>query len=69
MTENNDASIQDKITTLDQLVEWFDSDEFNLEMALEKFKEAELLANGIEKDLLALKNEIVLVKQKFDQAS
>ena len=66
MTKSNDTTIQQKIIKLDELVAWFDSDDFVLETALEKFKTAELLAEEIEKDLAALKNDIQVVKQKFD---
>jgi exonuclease VII small subunit len=59
-------TIQQKTIELNKLVDWFDSDEFNLEMALDKFKQAETIAADIEKDLLSLKNEINIVKQKFD---
>lgn len=68
MTKNNDITIQEKIAKLDTLVAWFDSDEFSLETALDKFKAAEVLAGEIEKDLDSLKNDIQVVKQKFDQA-
>lgn len=59
-------TIQEKTTELNELVAWFDSDDFALETALEKFKQAELLAQDIEKDLNSLKNDIEIVKQKFD---
>ena len=59
-------TIKEKTTELTELVAWFDSDEFSLEAALDKFKAAEVLAEEIEKDLLALKNDIQVVKQKFD---
>lgn len=59
-------TIQEKMTELNELVQWFDSDEFTLETALVKFKVAENLAADIEKDLNSLKNEIQIVKQKFD---
>ncbi len=59
-------SISEKTTRLNELVRWFDGEEFNLELALDKFKDAEKLALEIEKDLLSLKNEIEVVKQKFD---
>lgn len=65
MSKEN-KTIQDKMTALSQLVAWFDSDDFSLETAIDKFKEAEILAETIEKDLVALKNEIKIVKQKFD---
>jgi len=62
-------SIQDKIAELSKLVEWFDSDDFTLEAAIDKFKQAELLAETIEKELTALKNDIQVVKKKFDSES
>lgn len=61
-----DKTIQEKTAELTKLVEWFDSEDFKLEAALDKFKEAETIADDIEKDLLSLKNEIQIVKQKFD---
>ena len=67
MSQNdNKKTVQDKITELSELVAWFDSDEFALETALDKFKKAETLAIEIEQDLLSLKNDIQIVKQKFD---
>ena len=59
-------SIQDKTVELNELVAWFDSDDFVIETALEKFKQAEKLAAEIEADLQAVQNEIQIVKQKFD---
>lgn len=61
----NEQTIQEKTAKLAELTAWFDSDEFVLEEALDKFKEAEALAAEIEKDLLELKNEITVVKQSF----
>lgn len=59
-------SIQDKTVELTKLVSWFDSEDFQLELALDKYKQAEKLAADIENDLTNLKNEINIVKQKFD---
>lgn len=59
-------TIQEKITELTKMVEWFDGNEFKLEIALEKYQLAEKLAAEIEQDLSSLKNEISIVKQKFD---
>jgi hypothetical protein len=42
------------------------ADEFELEAAIEKYKTAETLAGDIEKDLSELKNEITVLKTKFD---
>ena len=59
-------SITDKTNELDKLVDWFDSDDFTIEQALDKYKQAEKLATEIENDLLTIKNEIKIVKHKFD---
>lgn len=63
---NKDKTIQEKMTELSELVTWFDSDDFTLEAALDTFKSAEKLASDIEQDLSSLKNDIQIVKQKFD---
>lgn len=59
-------TIEEKMAELDQLVAWFDGDKFELEGAIEKFKKAEALAADIEKDLQSLKNDVQVIKQKFD---
>ncbi|MBB1556111.1 exodeoxyribonuclease VII small subunit [Candidatus Saccharibacteria bacterium] len=65
MSQEN-KSISEKMTKLGELVAWFEGEEFELEVALDKYKEAEKLADEIEKDLSGLKNEITVLKQKFD---
>lgn len=62
-------SIQEKTAELEELVAWFNSDEFVLESALDKFKQAEALAAEIEKDLSQVQNDIRVVKEKFDAES
>jgi len=47
-------------------VTWFQSPAFALEEAVTKFKAAETLAEEIEKDLTKLKNDIKVVKKRFD---
>lgn len=62
-------SIQEKTAELSELVAWFDSDEFALEQALDKFKAAEKLAQDIEQDLATLRNDIEVVKKSFNGES
>lgn len=69
MSQENKLTIAEKTALLDSLVAWFDSDDFELEQALDKFAEAEKLAADIEADLLSLKNDIELVKAKFSDVS
>jgi exonuclease VII small subunit len=68
MSAKNNDSIAEKTARLDTLVAWFDSDEFELEQALDMFTQAEKLAAEIERDLRTLQNNITLVKARFDAA-
>lgn len=65
MTKSS-KTIQEKITELQQLTAWFESDEFELEKALDVFKRAEELAAEIETDLKKLKNDVQVVAKKFE---
>lgn len=64
MTKSN-QTIQEKIAKLDEMVLWFESDDFQLEQASAKLKEAAKLAADIEHDLEAVANDIQQVKQSF----
>jgi exonuclease VII small subunit len=68
MSAKNNSSIAEKTAKLNELIAWFDSDEFELEKALDRYAEAEKLAKEIEHDLLALKNNIQVVKDRFAEA-
>lgn len=67
MSIKNNLTVAEKTAKLSEVVAWFDSDDFELEQALDKFTEAEKLAEEIEHDLLALKNNINIVKAKFTE--
>ena len=68
MSQKNNQTVAQKLAKLDELVAWFDGEDFTIETALDKFSEAEALAREIEDDLAGLKNDIQLVKARFDQA-
>jgi exonuclease VII small subunit len=65
MSDQN-KTVQEKLTELSEMVSWFQGASFKLEEAVDKFKAAEKLAEDIEKDLTKLKNDIKVVKKKFD---
>jgi exonuclease VII small subunit len=65
MSDQN-KSVQEKLADLSELVGWFQGASFKLEDALTQFKAAEKLAEEIEKDLTKLKNDIKVVKKRFD---
>ena len=54
-------SISQKIATLDESVEWFYSEEFSLDQALQKYKDANKLALDIKEDQSKLKNQIEVI--------
>ena len=61
-------SINDKITKLNELTQWFYTDEFNLDEAKQKYEEAANLAKEIEADLGALKNRIEVISKDFSKS-
>lgn len=60
-------SLKQKIELLDNKIEWFYSDEFDLAKAEEKYKESTELAKEIEKDLSELKNKIEVLAEDFSK--
>lgn len=66
MSEKN-STVQQKLSDLSELVAWFQSSDFALEEAVEQYKKAEALAAEIEADLAHVKNDIKVIKQRFDQ--
>lgn len=60
------SSIAEKTAKLNELIAWFDGDDFELEKAIDMFSQAEKLAQEIEKDLLEVKNKITVLSEKFE---
>lgn len=63
MIENK--TLGQKIEELEKSTDWFYSDEFNLDEAAKKYKEAIELAKELQKDLSDLQNEIEILDQDF----
>lgn len=61
----SDVTVQGKIAQLDEMVAWFEGDDFQLEQASAKLKEAAKLAVDIERDLNKVANDIQEVKKSF----
>ncbi len=68
MVEKKKVSIREQIAKLDAAVDWFYSDEFNLEEATEKYQKALELSQAIEQDLLELKNQVEILPEDFTKA-
>lgn len=69
MSIKNNPTIAEKTAKLNELVAWFDSEDFELERALDVFTQAEKLAQEIEHDLLSLKNNIEIVRVPFTETA
>lgn len=60
-----EPSLGELISDLDRQVEWFYSDNFRLEEAVDRYKDAAKLAKKIEADLKSLRNEIEVLTEDF----
>jgi len=65
--KSNQPTLKEQIANLQTLLEWFEQQDIDLEEALEKFKEADKVSKAIEERVSGLKNEITVLKQRFDQ--
>lgn len=66
MSKNDTApSIQAKLQQLDEVVAWFQGDDFELEQATDKLQQARALATDIERDLDSVENEVTIIKKSF----
>lgn len=63
-TKKNET-LNQKMAELNQKIEWFNTDEFQLDEATTKYKEAIDLATEIKKDLTEMKNEVEILTEDF----
>lgn len=61
MSKKNEPTIEQKITQLEEIVAWFNGDDFELELALERYESAQKLAETIQQELTSLKHTIVRI--------
>lgn len=60
-SETKKPSLEAKIAQLNQDIEWFYDEEFQLDQALDKYRTAIELAQEIEHDLMELKNSVEVI--------
>lgn len=65
--KSNEKTISQKIADLENLVGWFESEDFVLEEALAQYKKAEKLADEITNELEVLQNDVTVLKKRFDE--
>ena len=64
-----DKPLRDQLAELDELIAWFDQEDFDLDEALKKFDEGVELAETVKKRLIKLENKITVLKERFDQGA
>lgn len=62
----NDKTIEQLMAEIDERVAWFQSDDFVLDEAKERFLEVKRLAERIEKALTEMKNEIEMLEKDLE---
>lgn len=67
MSAKNDSSIQQKMKQLEELVEWFESDDVDIDEALKNYEKAMKLASELEQDIKSAKNKFTKIKKSFDK--
>lgn len=60
-------SLTQQLALLDEQVAWFFSEDFDLEIALERYKTALALSKSIDGELQTLKNQITKIEEDFSK--
>lgn len=60
-SKESQVSIESKIRHLDEMVEWFYSENFSLDEAISHYEKSVQLASEIEQDLTKLKNQVEVI--------
>lgn len=67
MSTTEQTTINEKLARLNEYVAWFEGDDFAIEESLDKFAEAQKLAEEIQADLASFKNKVTVIKKQFDK--
>lgn len=63
----NETPLNDQLRELDELIAWFDRDDFDLDEALKKFDDGIKLTEQIEERLSKLENKITVLRERFGE--
>ncbi len=58
-----------RLKELEDITEWFESEDVELDAALAKFERGMELADGLKKDLQQIENRVEVIKQRYDAPS
>ena len=65
MSKQN-KTLKELLKEFDEIVNWFDNDNLDVDEAIAKFEQGNELSEKIKQRLLDAKNKIEVVKKKFD---
>lgn len=60
------TDFKQQLEELEHIVEWFESEEVDIDQALEKFERGMELASNLEKQLSEMENKVQEITQKFN---
>ena len=60
-------TLNDKIKELEEKIDWFYSDDFDLEEAVANYKVAIKMAKDLQKELTELRNEVEVLAKDFSK--
>ena len=66
MSTNKSQTIEEQIAELDNLLQWFESDEVTVDKALANFERAQVLATELTAALETAKNKVEIIKKKYE---
>lgn len=59
----DNRSLREQMEQLEEILVWFDSDEFELEAAVERYQQAARVAEQIDQRLTEIKNKVTIITE------
>ena len=65
MSQTSKTNISEQLNKLQQSLAWFDSEDFNLDEAVQRYEESSKIADDLKKSLEEIRNKVEILKQNF----
>jgi len=62
-SDADNHSLREQMEQLEEILAWFDSDEFELEAAVERYQQAARVAEQIDQRLREIKNKVTIITE------
>jgi exonuclease VII small subunit len=62
-SDTDNRSLREQMEQLEEILAWFDSDEFELEAAVERYQQAARVAEQIDQRLREIKNKVTIITE------